>query len=36
LLLPGEGESGFESIEMADEKAVSDFVVGTQVLLILR
>ena len=36
LLLPGEGESGFESIEMADEKAVSDFVVGTQVLLIRR
>ena len=36
LLLPGEGESGFESIEMTGEKAASDFVVGTQVLLIRR
>jgi transcriptional regulator with XRE-family HTH domain len=36
LLLPGEGESGFESIEMADEKAVCDLVAGTQVLLIRR
>ena len=36
LLLPGEGESGFESIEMADEKAVGDLVAGTQVLLIRR
>lgn len=36
LLLPGEGESGFESVEMADEKAVADLVVGSHVLLIRR
>jgi DNA-binding XRE family transcriptional regulator len=36
LLLPGEGESGFEAIEMADGKALADIVVGTQVLLIRR
>ena len=36
LLLPGEGESGFESLEMTDEKAVADLVVGSHVLLIRR
>jgi transcriptional regulator with XRE-family HTH domain len=36
LLLPGEGESGFESLEMADEKAVAELVVGSHVLLIRR
>jgi hypothetical protein len=36
LLLPGEGESGFETIEMASESSVSDTIVGTQVLLIRR
>ena len=36
LLLPGEGESGFESLELADEKAVADLVVGSHVLLVRR
>jgi len=36
LLLPGEGETGFESLEMPNETALGDIVVGTQVLLIRR
>lgn len=34
LLLPGEGESGFESIELADGQAPADVVAGSHVLLI--
>ena len=36
LLLPGEGESGFESIDVPDEAALGRVVVGTHVLLIRR
>jgi transcriptional regulator with XRE-family HTH domain len=36
LLLPGEGENGFESLEMPSATALDDIVVGTQVLLIRR
>lgn len=36
LLLPGEGETGFESLEMPNETALGDVVAGTQVLLIRR
>lgn len=36
LLLPGEGETGFESLELADDEATGDLVVGSHVLLIRR
>jgi hypothetical protein len=36
LLLPGEGGSGFESIDVADEKALGHVVVGSHVLLVRR
>ena len=36
LLLPGEGESGFESLEIRDEKALDECIVGSHVLLIRR
>jgi len=36
LLLPGEGESGFESIEVPADTKLADVVVGSHVLLIRR
>ena len=36
LLLPGEGESGFDSLELRDDQAAADLVVATHVLLIRR
>ena len=36
LLLPGEGESEFEAIEVPDPKALLDAIAGTHVLLIHR
>ena len=36
LLLPGEGESGFESLELGDDQDVADRVVASHVLLIRR
>ena len=36
LLLPGEGESGFESLELRDDQAAADLVVASHVLLIRR
>jgi hypothetical protein len=36
LLLPGDGEAGFESLEIRDEKALAEVVVGSHVLLIRR
>jgi len=36
LLLPGDGESGFESIDVADGAALARLVVGSHVLLIRR
>ena len=36
LLLPGEGESGFESIDVPDAQLLGDVVVGSHVLLIRR
>lgn len=36
LLLPGEGESGFEALEVQDETTLGDVIVGSHVLLIRR
>lgn len=36
LLLPGDGESGFESLELRDDRAAADLVVASHVLLIRR
>jgi hypothetical protein len=36
LLLPGEGEHDFESLEVGDVAIVPDMIPGTQVLLIRR
>lgn len=36
LLLPGEGESGFESLELRDDQDAADVVVASHVLLIRR
>jgi hypothetical protein len=36
LLLPGEGETSFESMSLPEAGKVSDVVVGTHVLLIRR
>jgi transcriptional regulator with XRE-family HTH domain len=36
LLLPGEGETAFESVELGDGRALPDVVAGTHVLLIRR
>ena len=36
LLLPGEGESGFDSLELGDEQSTADLVVASHVLLIRR
>lgn len=36
LLLPGEGESGFESLDVPDEKVLGHVVVGSHVLLVRR
>ncbi len=36
LLLPGEGEVDFESVEIPDPARISDVVAGTHVLLIRR
>jgi hypothetical protein len=36
LLLPGEGEVDFESVELKDPARISDVVAGTHVLLMRR
>jgi transcriptional regulator with XRE-family HTH domain len=36
LLLPGEGESGFESLELRDDQVAADLVVASHVLLLRR
>jgi hypothetical protein len=36
LLLPGEGGTGFESLEIPDRGGVADAVIGAHVLLIRR
>jgi hypothetical protein len=36
LLLPGDGESGFESIDVPDPKLLGHVLVGSHVLLIRR